>query len=105
MEGVVRAAERRLRVDAVFFDAWHLVDDVALLGHRAHAGEAAQERVDGIGQALVGDHRRAARGHIGRQVHRHGDLTDVEGALVIRQVIPVGVGVNNNFPLAGLILA
>ena len=93
MEGVAR------------LDGGHLRNLIALLRRGADTSQAFQEGEDGVRQALLGDHRGATRGHVLRQVHRDGDLADVEGALLLRQVIPVGVGRDDDLPVALGILA
>ena len=93
MEGVARLHRRHLR------------DLIALLRRGAHTGQALQEGEDGLRQALLGDYWGSARGHVLRQVYRNGDLADVEGTLLFREIIPVGIRGNDDFPLAVRILA
>ena len=86
-------------------DGGHLSNLIALLRRGADTSQALQESEDGLRQALLGDYRGATRGYILRQVHRDGDLADVEGALFLRQVIPVGVRRDDDLPVAFSILA
>mgnify|MGYP002652153649 CR=1 FL=1 len=63
------------------------------------------QMANGAWQALLGDHRGAARGHVLRQVYRNSDLADVEGTLLFREIIPVRISGDDDFPLAVRILA
>ena len=99
-EGVLGHAERRVRGFRAFDDPGHGGDAVAVLGGRADAGQALEEREDGVRQAFLGDDRGGAGGHGVRQVQRDGHLADVEGALLLGQVVPVGVRIDADGPQA-----
>ena len=103
-EGVVRDAERGVWRLGIRLDDRHRRDLVALLGGGADAGEALEELEDGLRQALVGDDRGTAGGHVRREVERHGDVFDVERTIVGLQVVPVGVRVDADFPVTVLVL-
>ena len=81
----------------------HLGNVVAGLGGRAHARQAGEQVVDGLRQTLVGHDRGRAGGDTRGQVDRDGHVTHVEGALVLRQVVPVGVGDDADHPAVGLL--
>src|SRR5699024_8370203 len=95
-KGVFHQAVRVFFGDRAFNDLWQLGDLIAGLRDRTDTSNACEQVEDCLWQTRVINNRGGTGCYGFRQCNRDINVLDVERALLLRQVIPVGVRVDAN---------
>ena len=95
-----RARHTKRRVLGRCLDLRDLSNRVAGLADRTDTSQARQQLEDAVRQAIAVHNRGGTRACTGRDLDRDVHLTHVERTLVVLQVVPRGISVDSDRPLA-----